>query len=99
MAQALYMMYNLQLRLDIKYSMDGGSANVFAVDAPGTEVFFNKVFKDIDSITVAAKSTVERKVVFDFVDIPNPVSFKVLLYDNAGNRVDGVIAWKARGKL
>lgn len=99
MAEALYQMYNLQLRLDIKHGIDGGRVSVAASDVGGTVVFFTKVFRDVDSITVTAESTVEQNAIYDFVDIPNPVSFKILLYDVNGVRVDGTVSWKARGKL
>ena len=97
--EALYQMYNLQLRLDIKHTVDGGTVSVRAADAGGTETFFNKPFKDVDSITVAAKASVEQNAIYDFVDVPNPVSFRILLYNTAGARIDGVVSWKARGKL
>jgi hypothetical protein len=99
MAQALYQMYNLQLRLDIKHGIDGGRVSVSAADVGGTEVFFTKVFRDVDSITVTAEGAVEQNAIYDFVDVPNPVSFKILLYNTAGQRIDGIVSWKARGKL
>ena len=98
MAEALYQMYNLQLRLDIKHGIDGGRVSV-GLEPGGTEVFFTKVFRDVDSITVTAESTVEQNAIYDFLDVPNPVSFKILLYDVDGNRTAGTVSWKARGKL
>jgi hypothetical protein len=35
--------------------------------------------------------------VVDFADIPNPVSFRVLLFDADGNRVTGSVSWIAEG--
>jgi hypothetical protein len=99
MAEALYQMYNLQLRLDIKHTVDGGKVNVNAADVGGTEVFFNKPFKDVDSITVTSQGTVEQNAIYDFVDIPNPVSFRILLFSTSGARASGTVSWKARGKL
>jgi hypothetical protein len=99
MAEALYQMYNLQLRLDIKHGIDGGRVSVAASDVDGTVVFFSKVFRDVDSITVTAESTVEQNAIYDFLDVPNPVSFKILLFDTVGARIDGIVSWKARGKL
>ena len=34
---------------------------------------------------------------YDFTDIPNPTSFKVLLYNSSGTRVGGDFSWTARG--
>lgn len=98
MAEALYQMYNLQLRLDIKHTVDGGKASVSA-DPAGTVVFFNKPFKDVDSITLTAEGIVEQNAIYEFIDIPNPVSFKIHLFSAAGVKVAGVVSWKARGKL
>ena len=97
--EALYQMYNLQLRLDIKHTVDGGTVSVNAADVGGTVVFFNKPFRDVDSITVTAKASVEQNAIYDFVDIPNPPSFKILLFNTAGARINGIVSWKARGKL
>jgi hypothetical protein len=101
MAEALYQMYNLTLRLDIKHTVDGGKVSVGdATAAPnGTEVFFTKPFKDVDSITVTAEGPVSLNAIYDFVDVPNPVSFRILLFNTAGARVAGNASWKARGKI
>jgi hypothetical protein len=98
MSQALYQMYNLQLRLDIKHGVDGGTVAVTA-DPAGTEVFFTKAFKDVDSITVTPNSVVEQNAIYDFQDIPYPVSFKIRLFDVNGVPIAGIVSWKARGKL
>jgi len=98
MAQALYQMYNLQLRLDIKHGIDGGKVSV-GLEPAGTVVFFTKVFKDVDSITLTPEGAIERVAIYDFVDAPYPTSFKILLFDKAGARVAGTVSWKARGKV
>lgn len=67
------------------------------LDAGGTPVYFNATFVDIESITVTPTGTAARLAVYDFVDAPNPTSFKVLLFDTAGNRVTGGFSWQARG--
>lgn len=101
MAEALYQMYNLQLRLDIKHTVDGGTVSVAAADQAtgGTVVFFNKPFRDVDSITVAPKGAIEQNAIYDFVDVPDPVSFKILLFSTTGAPASGIVSWKARGKL
>lgn len=100
MAEALYQMYNLKLRLDIKHGVDGGTVYVDSITNPGgTVVLFNKEFKDVDSITVTSQGPVERNAIYDFLDVPNPVSFKILLYNATGGPAAGNVSWKARGKL
>lgn len=87
----------LQMRLDVKREVDSGAVAALAADTDGTEVFFNKTFLDIDSITLTVAAIQPVTAIYSFVDIPNPVSFKVLCYDSSGNRVDYVVSWKARG--
>lgn len=87
----------LTVFLNVKREMDGGTVDVLAADTGGTEVFFNKSFKDIESITLTPLSTTEQIAIYDFTDIPNPTSFFILLFDDTGVRIDGTVSWKARG--
>lgn len=95
--KALMEIYNLVTRLDVKRENDGGIIAAVSTDVGGTQVNFTKAFHDIDSVTATPMGTVERKVIVDFTDIPDPVGFKVLLYDTAGARVSGDVRWAARG--
>lgn len=88
---------NLQCLLNVHREQDGGQANVFAADVGGTVVSFNKAFKALDALTVTPISTVEQKAVYDFAFPVNPTTFKVLLFNAAGVRIDGLITWVARG--
>lgn len=85
--------------INVKREMDGGNVDVLAADTTGTVVEFNKAFKDIESITVTPLSTVEQVAIYDFVDVPNPTEFKILLFDAGGSRVDGTVSWIARGVM
>ena len=67
------------------------------LDTGGTPFYFNVPFVDIESITVTPSGTTARIAIYDFVDTPNPTSFKVLLFDTSGNRVTGGFSWQARG--
>lgn len=87
----------LKASINVKREMDGGTVDVLAADTTGTVVDFNKAFKDVETITLTPLSTVEQVAIFDFVDTPYPTDFKILLFDNAGVRVDGTVSWKARG--
>ncbi len=88
---------NLEELLDVKREVDSGAVNALATDATGTQVNFNKAFKDVDSITLTVGSTEPVTAIYDFVDIPNPVGFKVYIFDSSGNRATYPVSWKARG--
>ena len=87
----------LNVRLDVKIKNDMGNGTANSGDTGGTTVNFNVTFVDIESITVTPSGTTARIAIYDFVDVPNPTSFKVLLFDTAGTRVTGPFSWQARG--
>ncbi|MFZ5544407.1 MAG: phage tail protein [Pseudomonadota bacterium] len=87
----------LNVKLASKLKNDAGSGTANAADAGGTSVSFNVSFIDVTSIGVTASGTAARYALYDFVDAPNPTGFKVLLFDNNGNRVSGAFSWTARG--
>lgn len=96
--KALMELYNLTISLSVKRENDGGEVNALLTDVGGTTVFFTKEFKDVESITCTTKSITEPYyVIFNFTDVPNPVSFTVYVFDSTGNRVTRVVDWKARG--
>lgn len=97
MAHGLIEISNLTIRLDVKRENDGGTVNALSTDVSGTVVTFNKPFKDIETITVSVKETTRYFAMYDFVDIPNPTSFKVYVFDAAGVRASKVVTWAARG--
>jgi hypothetical protein len=87
----------LNVRLDSKIRNDSGSGTANASDSGGTVVNFNIPFIDVDSISVSAGGTSPVIAIYDFVDVPNPTSFKVLLYNTSGTRLSGAFSWSARG--
>ena len=90
--------FNVSVAMSIRKELDGGSIFASAVDAGGTTVYFTKAFKDIESITVTPKSTIEPfTAIYDFQDVPNPTSFKVFVFDTTGMRISSIVDWKARG--
>lgn len=88
---------NLNVRLDSKVRNDAGTGAANSGDSGGTTVNFNIAFVDVQSISVTPASTSAVFAVYDFVDVPNPTSFKVLLYNTSGTRVSGNFSWSARG--
>lgn len=93
----LLVLTRLNVHLDSKLRNDAGSGIANAADSGGTTVNFNIAFVDVQSISVTAASTSAVFAVYDFIDVPNPTSFKVLLYNTAGTRVSGSFSWSARG--
>lgn len=89
----------LNTKLDVKLTSDGGTATCNASDAGGTVVNFNVPFIDVDAITTTALSTTPVTANYDFVDMPNPTSFKILLFNSAGTRVSGPASWGAKGSI
>jgi hypothetical protein len=87
----------LNVKLDKKLRNDTGTGTANSADSGGTTVTFNVPFVDIEGISVTASGTTARIAIYDFVDVPNPTSFKVLLFDTSGNRVSGGFSWQARG--
>ena len=93
------------------YTVGGAAANTFTVTSAtstttsgnvtlhggGTVVSFNYTFIDVASIAVTPAATSAVIAVYDFVDVANPTSFKVLLFNTAGARVSGNFSWSARG--
>lgn len=87
----------LNVRFDVKLKNDAGTVAALSTDSGGTTVTFNVSFVDVQSITVTPKGTAARIGIYDFVDVPNPTSFKVLLFDTAGTRVSGDASWSVKG--
>jgi len=97
--KALVELSNLTISLSVKKELDSGIVDALAGDIGGTQVFFNKKFKDVDSITLAVESKEPVTAIYDFLDQPNPTYFKVFALDSSGNRVSYPMSWKARGVI
>lgn len=87
----------VNVKLAFKRRSDAGNGTASAADVGGTVVYFNESFVDVEAIDVTALATTPVTAVYDFVDAPNPTSFKVLLFDANGNRVSGSFSWSAKG--
>ena len=89
---------DLSVVIDVKEKSDSGKGTALSTDSGGTTVLFTKDFIDVSSIVVSPKGTSPVTAIYDFVDIPEPTSFKVLLFNSAGARVTGDFSWNARGR-
>ncbi len=103
-AGSLIKIKNLNLRIDAKIKNDTGKGyfdHDESSQANGLEVNFNTTFIDVQGINVTPNvngTTAEGIIaVVDFVDQPNPTSFKVLLYNTNGSKVSGNFTWQCRG--
>lgn len=98
-------MSNLSLKLDTKLKTQTGSVYTNASDTGGTTVYLTetklstgaKTFIDVESINVSAQGTTPLYAIYDFVDVYQPLSFKVLLFDSSGTRVSGTVSYQVRG--
>ena len=108
-AGSLKKITNVNFKLDTKIKNDTGTGTANATDSividgvtkQGTTVNFNVTFVDVQGINVTpnvAGTTPEGIIaVVDFQDVPNPTSFRVLLYKADGTRVGGNFTWQCRG--
>jgi hypothetical protein len=96
-AGSLIKIKNLNLRIDAKIKNDTGTGTATDTDSGGTTVNFNTTFIDVQGINVTPNTTSAVIAVVDFQDVPNPTSFKVLLYNTNGTRVSGNFTWQCRG--
>ena len=97
--KALMAFSNYMIAISVRREQDAGYGIADASDVNGSVITFNKPFKDIDGITIAPMSTVTVIPIVDFLDVPNPTSFRVKIYDNAGIRRTVNFRWDARGVL
>lgn len=97
----------IRLRLDVKIKKDSGNVIHDHIANPtGTLVTFEQDFIDVRSIiTTAAVGNATyppvgeaRVAIYDFVDVPNPTDFRVLMFRlSDGAPVSGPVSWQAEG--
>lgn len=85
------------VRLDVKQKTVQGSVAAAASDSGGTAIDITGRFIDVQSIIVSAQSAVPVWAVYDFVDVPNPTTFKVLIFNTVGTRVSGTVSYTVKG--
>jgi hypothetical protein len=96
------------IKLDSKLKTITGMAACLAADSGGSTVYLTdnklltgtKVFLDVDAIQVDPLYNATYPgltAIYDFADTTNPLSFKILVFDNAGVRRDGTVSYTVRG--
>lgn len=96
---------SLTVRLDSKLQTITGMVSCGSGDSGGTTVYLtddrtsggDKVFIDVDAITLSVAGTTPLIAIYDFTDSADPLSFKVLLYTTAGARASGTASYTVRG--
>jgi hypothetical protein len=88
---------NLLTKLDSKQKTIQGEVAVVSTDSGGTSVDITGQFMDVQSITLTPKGTTAAVAIYDFTDVPNPTSFKILLFNSSGTRISGTVSYILRG--
>ena len=91
---------SMNIKLSSKRRRDGGRAAVSSGDAGGTTINFgiSPGFSDVTwGPVVTPIGTTPLYAVVDFADAPNPTSFKVLVFNDAGVRQSCDVVWAAEG--
>lgn len=88
--------------LNVKKVSDYGRVECLSTDGgsgmeTGTYVPFHVSFTDVQSGPMATASNPDNKAYVNFVDILNPVGFRIYVLDKNGNRVSDTVDWVAYG--
>ncbi len=96
--KSVYLLKQINIVLDAKLKSDTGTTTCLDTDVGGTTVYFNQDFIDVTTIGLTVKGTTPSIAVYDFDgSLPNPTSFKILLFDTNGVRTSGSVTWTAKG--
>ena len=108
--ESLVIVEGIRIRLNVKIKKDSGRVivpgsgvitmsfvSVFSTPKLSTEV---RSFIDVQNITTTAKAGpggTLRHAIYDFVDVPNPATFDIYLYNAAGVPIGGEVGWQVEG--
>ena len=81
----------------VESAASGTTSGNVTIDPNGTPTLFGVPFVDVQSITLSPAGTNPSIAVYNFVDVPNPAGFKVLLFNTSGTRIAGTVGWSAKG--
>jgi hypothetical protein len=98
----------INIKLDSKLTTITGMVSCLSSDSGGTIVYLTqdrtsggvKQFIDVDAIQISPQYNASYPgavALYDFTDTPYPLSMKILMYDNAGNRISGSSSYSVRG--
>lgn len=96
---ALSRVNNVKAKLSLKIEEESGTVTCVSSDSGGTTVTFVKAFLDVTEIQATPNGTTAQYAVVNFTDIPNPTTFKVLLFNSAGTRINGDVFYKVLGAI
>jgi hypothetical protein len=94
-----YDLNEITATLRSKVRRDSGSEILTSGSQPETVVFNTTDFVDIRALVATANSTAGAPIypVVDFVDVPNPTSFGLYLFNSTGGHTAGTVFWNAEG--
>jgi hypothetical protein len=92
--ESLAFVSGLKVVISTQLVLDSGSGAAVSTDVSGTEIFFNRTFQQVNSITLTPESTTAALLVWNNVGTD---SFFVYAFNLAGTRINADFSWKARG--
>jgi len=92
-------LYDFVARIQLQVEEEVQTVTANSGDAGGTTVTFEHDFLDVTDIQVTANSTDFANAVYDFTDVPNPTSMKVLVFDKNGTRITRTVTCRIRGAV
>lgn len=89
----------MRIRVSLRLSEETGSITCNSGDSGGTTVTLTLDWLDVSEIGTQVQGTTAAFSVVDFTDIPNPTSFKILVFDTDGNRVTRDVFYRVKGAV
>lgn len=86
-------------KISLQIEEEYGQIAVVSTDVTGTEVTMVKDFLDVQDIQATMRGVLFATVVVNFVDLPNPTSFKLLAFDQSGARLSGDASYRVIGAV
>lgn len=77
----------------------GSGTITFTSAVSGAYVGFNYDYIDVNLIQTSYGGTSSGIAIYDFIDIPNPKYFRVLLFNSSGTAILGNFSWSAKGTI
>lgn len=96
---ALSLLSDMLVTVSLERDEETGIAACLAADAGGTTVNFTKAWLDVEDIQLTAEGTTPAYPLLNFSDVPNPISFKIPVFNDSGTRVNCSVRYRVRGAL
>lgn len=97
--RALSYLTNFNFLVSLERTEETGTVSALAADASGTEVFFDADFYSVEDIQLTVHGTASAFPVLNFAGGINPTSFRVLVFNENGTRVNATVGYRIRGAI